>query len=430
MKKLSKFVLAATILMMAAQVNAQIDNLSNMSPEWVRSGSRNAATDGTDGVVYNPAGLTKLTTGFHLAIGNQSLFRKPTHEYDLGYGTTKFEQDGNDMFVPNLFMSYNKSNWALWGGMYISGGGAVANYPHGSINTDLISMMALGGAQGAYANVKDQYLKASSYYLTTTAGFSVAATNMVSFSVGVRYLNAKNKTEAGTTLTESPYDLEDMPLALDSKDNASGFSGVIGINATPTEKLNIGVRYETQAKLDFTTAVTTDDIGLMVNGDKHRRDLPGMLGIGMGYNVTEKFRASAEMNYYFQTAADWGTMADDTKLSTIAGNAVNYAACFEYKVSPKLLWSLGTMYTVLNWENRDLYYTTIGAFETVPGNNVTVNTGCAYALTGKTKLNLGIAKTFYEKDRQINVLNAAPYEVTATVNNSVMFLSAGLDFQF
>ena len=68
------------------QSYSQIDNLSNLSSEWIRTGARNAATNGTDIVAYNPAGLTKLESGLHINLSNQSLFRKPSHSYDFGFG--------------------------------------------------------------------------------------------------------------------------------------------------------------------------------------------------------------------------------------------------------------------------------------------------------------------------------------------------------
>src|SRR4051812_44849839 len=95
---------------------AQIDNLTNQSPEWVRSGARNASTDGTDIMVYNPGGVSRLKPGFHITVGNQSSFRKPKHEYslpDMGAGATDYSyaQDGNDLLTPNINFSYNKNNW-------------------------------------------------------------------------------------------------------------------------------------------------------------------------------------------------------------------------------------------------------------------------------------------------------------------------------
>ncbi len=122
-----------------------MDNLTNLSVEWMRMPARNAASDSTDIVVYNPAALVRLGEGFHFNLGNQSLLRKPSHTYDfgLGAGERTFSQDGIDAFLPNFYAAYNKDKWAVYGGLYISGGGAVADYPHGSIATDLISLMVL-----------------------------------------------------------------------------------------------------------------------------------------------------------------------------------------------------------------------------------------------------------------------------------------------
>jgi len=433
MKTNQKNVLVAAIMLFAVNANAQIDNLTNMSPEWIRTAARNASTDGTDAVVYNPAGLTKQTPGFHLSIGNQSLFRSPSHEYDLGFGTQKFEQDGSDAFLPNLFMSYTNNKWAMFGGMYISGGGATANYPKGSINTDLISMLALMNAQGAYMEVKDQHLKASSYYLTSTVGGSYSVNEKFSLGGGIRLLNGKNKIKAGMTLSTSPLELPDAPLAVEAEDKASSFGGVFSMNVSPSEKINMSVRYETKVALEFETTTITDDLGATVDGAKNHRDLPAVFAFGMGFNINEKFHAAAEMNYYFQKNADWGTtmtMNGEMPLSELAGDASTYAASFEYKFTPKFLASIGTVYSSFNFTDRDAYYTSIGAFETVPGNNVSVNTGFAYKVSDKLKINCGLAKTMWAKDTKVKALNAYPYDLDVTVNNSMTTFAVGIDIGF
>jgi len=156
--------------------NAQIDNLSNLSAEWMRSGVRNAATDAADIVVYNPAGITSMKNGIHINFSNQSLFRNPNHTYDLGMGEgqKEYEQSSPDLFLPNLYIAYKKDNWALYSGVFFSGGGATIDYKQGSITTDLIGLGTLGAAQGAYTSIKDPFIKASSMYMTTTLGGSYA----------------------------------------------------------------------------------------------------------------------------------------------------------------------------------------------------------------------------------------------------------------
>ncbi|MCX6555269.1 MAG: hypothetical protein NTZ12_09705, partial [Candidatus Aminicenantes bacterium] len=143
MKKMSKVWIALAVLFyFSATLPAQVDNLTNLSVEWMRMPARNAASDSADIVVYNPAALVRLSAGFHFNLGNQSLLRKPRHTYDLqlGAGERSFTQHGIDAFLPNFYAAYTKDKWAVYGGLYISGGGAVADYPLGSFSTDLITL--------------------------------------------------------------------------------------------------------------------------------------------------------------------------------------------------------------------------------------------------------------------------------------------------
>ena len=117
---LSKKIILLSILSIAFLTsNAQHDNLSNLSAEWVRTSARNAALDAGDIVVYNPAGIVRTDEGFQLNIGNQSLFRKPSHTYDFGFGAGEqtFTQESADMFLPNFYASYNRNQFYLRTGL-------------------------------------------------------------------------------------------------------------------------------------------------------------------------------------------------------------------------------------------------------------------------------------------------------------------------
>jgi long-subunit fatty acid transport protein len=110
-RKLIVFSIFFTLFFCTATAYAQIDQLTNMSVEWIRTGNRNAATDSTDIVVFNPAGLTKMSDGFHVNLSNQTLFRSPEHRFDLNLpaskDTHKYEQDSPDYFLPNFYCAYN-----------------------------------------------------------------------------------------------------------------------------------------------------------------------------------------------------------------------------------------------------------------------------------------------------------------------------------
>ncbi len=417
------------------QTNAQIDNLVNLSTDWVRSGARNAATDAADISVYNPAGLTKLENGLHINLGNQFVFRKPNHQYDigLGEGARSFEQQSSDPLLPNIYISYKKNKWALFTGAFVSGGGATVDYSKGSITTDLIGMQALMGAQGAYMMVKDPSLKASSFYMTTTLGGTYAFNDKVSFAAAGRYISAKNTMEAGMTLTSSPYDLEDMPLNLDAEFTATGMGGVFSLCVQPVKQLTLTARYESPVKLDFKTETTTDDFAATVDGDKNRRDLPGILAFGVAVGITEKFRVLADYNYYMQEDADWGessALTENKPVSELAGDAAVYGMALEYKLSDKVLMSAGGGYSAFNYNDQEGYYSSLGTFEVVPDDNWNLNVGFAYRPVKMITINAGFMQAFYKKDQQVNALMAYPMEVDVTVNNAISIASVGLNLMF
>jgi long-chain fatty acid transport protein len=435
---MKKFKIAFMILSMSvshSNLLAQIDNLSNMSAEWMRTGARNAATDAADIVVYNPAGISNLDNGLHINFSNQSLFRHPSHSYDLGLGQgrKKYEQASSDPFLPNLYVAYRMNNWSLYSGLFISGGGATLDYPEGSITTDLIGLGALASAQGAYAEVKNPVLKASSMYLTTTLGASYAVTKTFSVSSAIRYISAKNKLNSSLTLTSSPIDLPDMLLVVNTEDKATGIGGVVSINLTPVEHLNLSVRYETQTSLNFKTNQIRDDLGLTTNGATNHRDLPAVFAIGAAYEISPKLKTNIDINYYFQQKADWGRMSmnmSEVPLSTLAGDAGIYAMCFQYQLSPKFLASIGGGYTKLNFNDMAGYYTSMGAFEVVQSDNYNMNMGGAFKVSDKVTLNGGFMHTFYPGDQKVKVLNAAPLDVEALINNYINAVAVGIDLKF
>ncbi len=111
----------------------------------------------------------------------------------------------------------------------------------------------------------------------------------------------------GLTLADSPLAYPDQALAFDSKDKAAGLGFVLGLHYAASPKLDLAAHYESKVKLDFETTVNKDDIGLALDGAKSRRDLPAVLYLGAGYRWSAKLEMLVDFNYYFQSAADWGT---------------------------------------------------------------------------------------------------------------------------
>jgi long-chain fatty acid transport protein len=416
------------------EVFAQHDNLINSSAEWVRTPARNAATDAGDIVIYNPAGTVKLSGGFHINIGNQSLFRKPTHSWDLGMGEGEktATQSGNDAFLPNFYATYKSGSWSLFTGIFIAGGGATANYPSGSINTDLVGLQALMAAQGAYGATKNQYLKASSMYLTSTMGMAYSLSDKFSMAIAGRHIDAKNTTKAGVTLTSSPLGLNDVPLELNTEDNAKGFGGVISMMYEASPRFRTTLRYETAVSLNFETTQIRDDLGVTINGDKSHRDLPATLAWGAAYAASTSIDIYGDVNFYFQNNADWSYYSNESSklsYSKMAGNALCVNLATVAYISPIIRWGIGVGYSKFYYSNISGYFTKTGAFETVPTNNWNSNTGITISPNKTISITIGYMHTFYEKC-VVKAELANPIEVNVNVKNKLDAIALGFDFSF
>lgn len=411
---------------------AQMDNLANMSAKWVRANARNAATDGADIVNYNPAGLTKLNDGIYVSLNNQTLFRKPQHSFNLGAGEQSFEQDGIDPLLPSLYAAFKRNNWAVSSGMYVTGGGASADYPNGSVNTTLLGYSTLATVNTLYHTqytaVKDQSIKASSYYLAIPANFTYALTENLSLSVGGRYIIANNSTKAGITLAESLVGAPDSPISIDYKNKARGFGGIVGLNMSVNDKLNVSIHYETKVKLEFEIE---DNKGtektLFPDGKKSNRDLPAALYTGAMYRFTDKITAAMDFNYYFQQNADWGTFENGKEVSKTAGDCYHVALGLYYQALPKLQLSAGCKYIHFDYSDQELYYTQMGTYEAVKYDNLNVGIGAGYAVTDNIQIDLALGRTFWN-DKTIKY--GSNTKLTVDISNKAYVMALGLDFKF
>jgi long-chain fatty acid transport protein len=437
-KKFVVFILVLPMLLLCSIAFANVDQLSNMSAEWIRTGNRNAATDSTDIVIYNPAGLTKMSEGFHLNIGNQSLFRKPEHSFDLGLpgsgGKKSFEQDDPDYFLPNFYMSYNEDDFAIFGGYYIPGGGATVDYPNGSVNTRFIGAMTVLGSGGMFSAFNNDYLEATSIYLTSEIGAAYRVNDRISLAVALRYIRAENEVKAGATMIDVWGNEHDWKLKYDT--DADGLGGVVGINISPRQDVNIGLRYETRVKLEFETDLKQNDFpeefDLADYNEKNRRDFPAMFGIGVEYRLSPKLTTEMDFNWYFQEGADWGKFADGSDISEQAGDCWSLGGTFGYQINEAFLVSIGTIYTKFEWNDIDAYYQEIGAFEVLYTDNWHFGTGFAWKINENVTFNFALGQTIWE-DKTIEYVQAANNglpPVDVRTENSTTTVALGFDLAF
>ena len=181
----------------------------------------------------------------------------------------------------------------------------------------------------------------------------------------------------------------DTAFGVDYEETGHGWGGIIGVNVTPLEELNIGLRYETKTNIDYSTHVTQDDIGIVTEGFQRERDLPALLGLGVSYKFTPKIRVEADLTYYFNKDANWTnnpiTSADETKKD----DGYDIGIACEYTFNPKWKASVGYMYTDVGLDPDNM------SIETPELDAATVAGGVAFTPVPDWDINLGVLKTFY-----------------------------------
>lgn len=347
-----------------------VDNQNNYSAEWVRTLNRNAATDSADSAVYNPAGTIKMDNGIYLNMTGQYVHKKYWHKTsDMTYDSD------TPSYVPGVFGLYKRDRWAAFVAYTITCGGGKVKYDEGSTTTGAIAAM-LGPDHSI------QYIEADSYYHAFTLGGAYALNEKVSVSMGIRYIDAKIEKRGYVGRIYLEYEERDQ-----------GLGAILGLNLSPIKYLNIGLRYETKTSLNLKTKLFRDDLGLLTDGSKRKRDLPALLGLGFSYGLNQKIRIEADFTYYLNRNADW----DDVVLSTTSdesekGNGHEFGIALEYAICPKMKASMGYMFTDTGLDPDNM------CIEAPELNAHTLAGGGAYEIISDLSINVGIARVFYMEE--------------------------------
>jgi long-subunit fatty acid transport protein len=358
--------------------------------------------------------------------------RKPTHSYNLGMGRESHQQDETDWFLPNVYITYNKDDWAIFGGYYIPAGGAVADYPDGSITTDMIGVaLAMSPLFDAY---NGEYLEAESVYHTLHLAGGYKINDMVSASIGFRYISVENTIRAGLTgLNLGGGMMPTTDLDVDITEEGDGMGVIAGVNLNLTSSLNLAMQYQSKVGLDLKTSVERDDISplgfnLFADGEENPRDLPGMFGIGLGYDFSDKLYAEINYSYWFQKECDWGKDASGRDIADLAGDAQSAGITVSYRFIPALLASVGLTYTDFLWNDMDAYYeANLGSYEVLYTDNWHIGCGIAYTFKKEMTLNLSLARTIWD---DADLANSQLPGVKINTSNETTIIALGFNVGF
>ena len=415
MKKFA--VLAALLLLAVPLMHASIVTNMNQSAVYYRLLSRNASMQ-IDAVYFNPAGLTQLKDGWHLALHNQTIFQEKTVVNDyLFLNDPKYVGEVNVPFFPTFFAAYKKDKLALSFGFGPNAGGGTADFTTGlpSFEIPISNVPALVNGFGIPTTAYSANLafKGRSIYYGLQANVSYALSEVFAMAAGFRYIIAENTYEGAIeniminplhplinpsgammpaaqffTVAGFPaYAAQVQDKAVDVKQTGNGFTPILGLNLRPSEKLNIGIKYEFNTKLELENNTTKDDTGMFPDGQKSQNDIPAILAVGIEYSVLEQLRAHFSFNLFFDKNADW-----DGREELVNSNTYDLAFGLEYDITNAFLLSVGYLHTQIDVDK---------AYQTDLSHELTSDSfggGGRFTINDRLDLDLGVLYVSYKDD--------------------------------
>lgn len=168
---------------------------TNQSTAWTRLLVRDAST-GIDAAFYNPAGLSKLSDGFHFSINNQTLSQTQNITSTFPYlnGGGKYEGTVSAPIFPGVYGVYKKGKMAFSFGFNPVGGGGGATFDAGlpSMEIPFAGLVPALSPMGVTGYNMDMFFEGTSVYFGLQAGVTYEINDMVSVYLGGRYVMAKN----------------------------------------------------------------------------------------------------------------------------------------------------------------------------------------------------------------------------------------------
>lgn len=451
---------------------------TNQSALFTRLQNRNASTD-VDAVYYNPAGLTKLGTGFFASINNQYInqTKTVTNNYNFLSGTKprEFVGDVKAPIFPGIYAAFNVGKLSFSAGFNPIGGGGGATYEKGlpsfemgisdlvpGLASQLAPLAAIPGLSSV-VNITgynaDIFFEGTSVYFGYQANVAYKLSDLISVAVGARLVTAKNtysgyvrnvtinaptafggaqspgnylRTIAG--LVPNPYKTQlngtaavlDQATSIEAEveETGSGVAPILSVNISPVEMLNVAVKYEFSTKLEMTTKVIGGKgaNGMFVEGEKFRADMPAMLSLGAELRPISKLMVTASFNTYFDK--NLNTQAINS--TTIDKNFMEYGLGAELGLIAGLKVSAGWLATATgvnsNYQSDQTYSTNTNSF----------GAGFGLKITDLIQFNVGGQYTIYADDSKnfTHNLGTIPLPVIETYAKKTWLIGAGVDFHF
>ena len=457
--------MAVAAIALTAQAGGLMTN-TNYHVAFDRMMARGASTE-IDAAYSNPAGLAWGYDGFQMSLD----FQKPWQNRDIEWNGQKYNGKASAPIVPALFASYKKDRWALSTMIGIVGSGGFVKYDQGvpmfnallgsTITglTQTLNEKTNGFAPVVTPDQFDSEMKGKQYIYGAQLNFTYKILDCFSAAAGIR-ANYYDGYYRGHVKAYQYYSsLGNLAsLALDVDQKGWGFTPLVSVNYHQGP-LTLTARYEFRTKIS--TENETNSLSATLNSDqlivapltqlvvagalpaeqaaamatqikntvesglatytapyqdgvKTRYDMPALLSVAVGYEITPKLRATAEYHFFDDKKA---TMGSDRQKELEHGTH-EFQLGAEYDINDKLTVSLGgqrTDYGLSDGYQQDTSFAC---------DSYSVGLGGAYNVNEKIRLNAGYFITIYS-----DYTKAASFgqETFSRTNNVI---GAGIDIKF
>jgi long-chain fatty acid transport protein len=436
--------------------------------------ARGASFD-IDAAYSNPAGMAWGHEGFQLSLN----FQKPWQNRDialtannylavpqLGYAGVnidqKFPGKASAPIVPALFASYKKDKWAVSAMIGIVGSGGYVKYDDGipMFNTLVMAKLldatkAIPAAQGG-PMTPDKYaidskMEGKQYIYGGQLNFTYKFTDQIAAAVGVRanYYDGYNRGHVTATTIPALGSAKLIDLQLDCLQKGWGFTPIVSFDFREGP-LTIAARYEfrtklntendtrqldatikntdpaTAAKMPYITGSTAlaqfgDKVAPYQDGAKTRYDMPALLSIALGYEITPQLRATLEYHNFDDKHAK---MANDRQKELTHGTD-EYLVGVEYDINKKFTISCGGQRTDYGLDDDYQQNTSFAC------DSWSFGFGGAWNINEKIRLNAGYFCTIYSDytKESANYLST-PWPAKEVYSRTNHVIGLGVDYKF
>jgi long-chain fatty acid transport protein len=221
----------------------------------------------------------------------------------------------------------------------------------------------------------------------------IAAMNITqiqtTFNSGATSVNAQS-----ASLLKTAGDLKDKEVS--TKQTGTGFTPIIGINFSPTENLNIALKYEHKTNLKLTNDTKADSLHIFPNKATSRSDIPGIFAVGIGYKPVKWLETQLSYNLYLDNGVSWGNNIRESGAHEritpreIDKNYYELALGLQFNLTDKFALSVGGLISqpgVADSYQSDFSYTNPSS---------TLAGGLQWKITDRLIFDAGVMNTFYK----------------------------------